>query len=147
KCSTTASDIQNINSAPNLPPPAQSPGAASQAQVPCGALIAVPASMPGRFRVAGKNVPISFLAEMAGTAPITGFDRLVLARTGLNATYDINIESTPTVPLGIAPPGFTPDDSGPSFTQALQDQLGLKLEPQTGPVDVVVIDHVEEPSP
>ena len=30
---------------------------------------------------------------------------------------------------------------------AVQEQLGLKLESQTGPVTVLVIDHVEEPSP
>ena len=37
--------------------------------------------------------------------------------------------------------------TGPTFLEALKEQLGLKLVPQTGPVDVLVLDHVEEPSP
>ncbi len=39
------------------------------------------------------------------------------------------------------------DMTGPTFLEALKEQLGLKLVPQTAPVDVLVLDHVEEPSP
>ena len=39
-----------------------------------------------------------------------------------------------------------PGAAGPSFFTAIQEQLGLKLEPQTGPTEVLVIDHVEMPS-
>jgi uncharacterized protein (TIGR03435 family) len=38
------------------------------------------------------------------------------------------------------------DSSGPSLFTALQEQLGLKLEAQKAPVDVLVIEHVEKPS-
>jgi uncharacterized protein (TIGR03435 family) len=38
-----------------------------------------------------------------------------------------------------------PEFSGPSFFNAIQEQLGLKLESQTGPVGILVIDHVEKP--
>jgi uncharacterized protein (TIGR03435 family) len=41
---------------------------------------------------------------------------------------------------------FTPDPSGPTFQEALKEQLGLKLESQTGPTEVFVLDHVEQPS-
>jgi uncharacterized protein (TIGR03435 family) len=44
------------------------------------------------------------------------------------------------------PAGVTASDSVPSLFTALQEQLGLKLEPQKGPVDVIVVDHIEKPS-
>ena len=44
------------------------------------------------------------------------------------------------------PDSAPPDSSGPSIFTAIQEQLGLKLESQKGPVDILVIDHVEKPS-
>jgi uncharacterized protein (TIGR03435 family) len=56
------------------------------------------------------------------------------------------MEWTPEI-SGPPPANFQPDLTGPTFLEALREQLGLKLESQTGPVDVLVIDHVEEPTP
>ncbi len=77
-----------------------------------------------------------------------GVDRPILDKTGLTGKYDLVIDFVPQLngpqPLGGDP---QPDASGPTFLEALKEQLGLKLEPQTGPVDILVVDHAEEPSP
>ena len=148
-CSTTPADVQAINTAPQLPQPAPSAASASQIPpIPCGFLNPVPPTAPGRMRIAGTKVPLALLVEMFANAPVTGLNRPVLDRTGLSGTFDVDFEFAPTIPPGaVPPPDFTPDETGPTFTEALQDHLGLKLQPQTGPVDVLVIDHVEQPSP
>jgi len=78
---------------------------------------------------------------------VTGVGRPVLEKTGLAGKVDFVIEFTPEV-NGPVPPDaeFQPHPDGPTFMEALKEQLGLKLESQKGPVDVIVIDHVERPS-
>jgi uncharacterized protein (TIGR03435 family) len=71
-------------------------------------------------------------------------DRVVVDRTGLIGTFDFELTWTPESPFGAARDG---DSKAPSLFTALQEQLGLKLEPTNGPVDVLVIDHVEHPTP
>jgi uncharacterized protein (TIGR03435 family) len=83
--------------------------------------------------------------------------RLVLDQTGIEGSYDLVFEvaqdqspaGTSTGP-GEGTPGtdsVSPaTSSGPSIFTALEEQLGLKLESTKGPVDVIVIDHVERPS-
>jgi uncharacterized protein (TIGR03435 family) len=68
--------------------------------------------------------------------------RMVVDRTGLTGTFDIDLHWLPDNPVASAAPG----DEAVSIFTALQEQLGPKLESTTGPVDVLVIDHVEHPS-
>ena len=71
----------------------------------------------------------------------------MLDQTGLGGAFDFTLDWTPQLNGPTAPGStFQPDESGPTFLEALKEQLGLKLESQTGPVDVLVIDHVEQPS-
>jgi uncharacterized protein (TIGR03435 family) len=88
----------------------------------------------GRGRLVARNVTMGVLAaQLAGRV----LDRAVLDRTGIAGEFDVSLE-------------WTPDESpdrGPSIFTALQEQLGLKLETQRGVVDVLVVDHVERPSP
>ena len=84
-------------------------------------------------------------------------DRRVVDRTGLSGGFDValNFDNRQSV-AGVGPAGGLPPappaaepaaaDAVSIFT-ALEEQLGLKLEPQSGPVEVVVIDHVERPTP
>jgi uncharacterized protein (TIGR03435 family) len=73
-------------------------------------------------------------------------NRPVIDATGLTGRYDIQLDWTPedrTAPSGGDTSMTTP--SGPSIFTALKEQLGLWLDPQKGPADVLVIDHVEHP--
>jgi uncharacterized protein (TIGR03435 family) len=78
---------------------------------------------------------------------VPGVDRVVVDRTGLIGTFDVdltwNFEGT-VEHLGVPLP--PPDRDAPNLFTALEEQLGLKLESRKGPVDILVIDHVEKPS-
>jgi uncharacterized protein (TIGR03435 family) len=82
---------------------------------------------------------------------IPGAGRLVFDRTGLTGTFDIDLQWTPDTALTTSTQGAasTPsvDGSAPSLFSALEEQLGLKLVSMKGPVEVLIIDHVEQPTP
>ena len=67
-------------------------------------------------------------------------DRPVVDKTGLTGKYDFTLQFTPAA-------SESTDSTAPSIFTAIQEQLGLKLEPQKAPMDVLVIDHIEPPSP
>jgi uncharacterized protein (TIGR03435 family) len=98
-------------------------------------------SMPGSMM--GAGVSMSDLARnLAGPA-----NRMVVDKTALSGAWDFDLtfaleQPLPNIP-GLTPP---PADAVPLFT-ALQEQLGLKLEPQTAAVEVLVIDRIERPTP
>jgi len=78
-------------------------------------------------------------------------DRQVIDRTGLTAIYDLTLKWTPEAgvpPLLGLPPATPPpaDPDAPNIFTAVQEQLGLKLEPGRGPVEVIVIDRLEKPT-
>lgn len=102
---------------------------------------------PGSIIAGGTPLP-SLAAMLANM-----LQRPVYDRTGLTGAFDYDLEFTPDqIPQppqwAPPPPGFTfPSPDGPSLMTALEEQLGLKLESTRGPVEVVVIDSVEQPAP
>jgi uncharacterized protein (TIGR03435 family) len=100
---------------------------------------------PGNITGAGVTMPE--LAASFAAWPIVG--RPVIDRTGLTGQYDLKLESVGTIVPGPNPtPAITNSatDVGPNLFTALQEQLGLKLEPDKGPVEFLVVDHAELPS-
>jgi uncharacterized protein (TIGR03435 family) len=72
--------------------------------------------------------------------------RTVVDKTGLTAKYDFTLQWMPTKNDKQSEHTTQSQSSEPSIFTALQEQLGLKLEPQTDPIEALVIDHVEKPS-
>lgn len=83
--------------------------------------------------------------------------RVVIDKTGLTGRYEFKLTWTPSpggTDFGLSssstPQGEMPADmnfSGPSIFVALEEQLGLKLKSATGPLEVLVVDHIEPPTP
>lgn len=82
-------------------------------------------------------IPMQFLARSLSSQ----MHRMVIDKTGLAGRFDLSFTWTPAYG-----PGATPEDSESSIFTALQEQLGLKLRSAKGPVETLVIDHVEMPS-
>jgi bla regulator protein blaR1 len=63
--------------------------------------------------------------------------RMVVDQTGLNGAFDFTLQWTPELAASA---------EAPSFFNAIREQLGLQLAPSKAPVEVIVIDHIEQPS-
>ena len=94
-----------------------------------------------RFITAGTQT----MQELSNVLQVLS-GRPVADRTGLTGAFDFDLQWTsgPVAPAAGAPP---PADDGPSIFVALQEQLGLRLEPGRAPFDVVVVDSMQRPTP
>ena len=103
--------------------------------------------MTGRGRVIATGARISNLTNIL----MNVVGRQVVDRTNLEGAFDVNLTWTPDpglqpAPLGLpVPPPVEPD--GPSIFTALQEQLGLRLVSGRGPVEMLVIERLEMPTP
>jgi bla regulator protein blaR1 len=130
--------------------------APSTPQGPKGAPLKGRGMMMRPGQLTGQSAPVSFLAQALSQQ----LGRTVIDKTGLAGIYDFTLEWAPDerqpqmfkgagdgepgrAPTESAPP---PDSSGPSIFTAVQEQLGLKLESQKGPVEILVIDQVDRPT-
>ena len=85
--------------------------------------------------------------KSAAEALVGVLGRSVVDRTGVAGKFDIHVEWTPDqAPAGIDGAAPANADGPPSLFTVLEEQLGLKVESARGPVDVIVIDHVERPT-
>ena len=73
-------------------------------------------------------------------------DRPVIDKTGIAGIFDFRLDYTPDEATPTPPGALLDDPTGPSIFTAVEQQLGLKLEPAKGPGESLVIDHVERPS-
>ncbi len=105
----------------------------------------------GRLSITGKGMKMINLARnLSGPAGRPVFDK-----TGLTGSYDITLEFVPERMNGMGPAavpgggaGAVPDATdpgGPTIMAALEEQLGLKLVSSRGPMQVVVIEHIDKP--
>jgi uncharacterized protein (TIGR03435 family) len=90
----------------------------------------------GTSALTGRGVSMSQLANTLSES----LDAFVVDRTGMTGKYYFSFKF-------ISLNGAVDDSDGPaSLFTALQDEIGLKLEKQKGPVEFLVVDHVEKPS-
>jgi uncharacterized protein (TIGR03435 family) len=87
----------------------------------------------GLGNIAGQSL---FIGNLVGSLSHPA-GRLIIDKTGLSGKYQVDLTWAWD---------DDPNATGPSLFTALQEQLGLKLEPAKAPLDVVVIDHIERPS-
>lgn len=93
---------------------------------------------PGRLTAHGMTLDV-FAGALSTRAEV---ERVVRNRTGLSEKFDLDLEYTP----GLSAPAGPAEDSRPTLFTAMREQLGLRLQPAMGPVEVIVIEHVERPS-
>jgi uncharacterized protein (TIGR03435 family) len=110
---------------------------------PCGGMLLRQAKTAAiRFEMPG--VPVSTFIKGIGMRAC--LDRPVIDNTGVKGTFDFAVEFTPDEATPCFPAASGGEVGGPSIFTALQEQLGLRLEPTRAVVDTIVIDHIERPS-
>jgi uncharacterized protein (TIGR03435 family) len=113
--------------------------------IPAGRRGMIQMQMDGRRRIVGRVQSMKDLADLLGNqvgAP-------VVDKTGLGGTYDFTLDFALGPGRGVdalVGPASPTDNTAdvPNFFGGLQEQLGLKLEQKTGPLDVLVVDQVEK---
>jgi uncharacterized protein (TIGR03435 family) len=84
--------------------------------------------------VTGLACPMELLAHFLSNVTSSVVDD----KTALTGRYNFHLKWSPD--------GAAATDDAPSIFTAVQEQLGLKLQPTKGPVEVLIVDHVELPS-
>jgi uncharacterized protein (TIGR03435 family) len=119
--------------------------AAALRHFPCGRVVGGLIAANDHDQIWSGGLKVNMEAIAASIGEMEATDRPVLNRTGLAGSFDFTIEWNHQ--LQQLSTDSAPEAPGLSLLQALRQQLGMKLEPTKGSVQVLVIDHVEEPLP
>jgi uncharacterized protein (TIGR03435 family) len=107
----------------------------------------IPITYGGNNAAVGVRVPMQYLCWWLGQQ-LQQDNRPVIDKTGLEGNYDFTLSYAPELPPNVSPDTLPLRlQNLPTIFDALKQQLGLKLEPQKGPVEYYVIDHIDRPSP
>jgi uncharacterized protein (TIGR03435 family) len=142
-----SSDHKCLDYVSGDPPPPRGPDGLLTVPL-CGELQGLNTDKPGQIRMMGGRLTMQMFAGILSAFP--GIDRTVVDQTGLSGAFNVSFDIAIPGRSSAAPnpDGVASDPSlAPSIFTVLQEQLGLKLDPQTAAVDVLVVDHVEEPTP
>jgi uncharacterized protein (TIGR03435 family) len=120
----------------------QPPGQGQPPPARCGSVSVM--LEPAGARMQGGKIPMTEFIRVLSMV----LGRSVIDRTGFTELFDVRLDFVPDeiTEAMPAPPPNAGDSNFPSILTALQEQLGLRLESTKGPVEVIVIDHVERPS-
>jgi uncharacterized protein (TIGR03435 family) len=111
----------------------------------CGGIVLLPSSAPGRVNIGGRNIALILLAN--SLTDWGQLDHPVIDRTGLSGKFDFALEYVPERRPSATAPGDTDADlAGPTFREALKQQLGLSLVSEKGEVQVIKLDHIDHVS-
>ena len=125
---------------PAPPPPPPPPGGGAQVlPLTAGTALSKCGAALGPFWFSARAISFEQFAMLLSRT----IRRPVVDRTNLTGAYDFDLTFQPESPTPSPIPA--PADA-PSIFTAVQEQLGLKLDPQRVPTDVIVIDSVERPS-
>ena len=110
----------------------------------CGGLLAMPSGAAGRKKMGARNVTMAFIANQL--TALGNLGRPAIDHTGLTGTFDFVLEFVPESMTAVPASSDIQDPNGPTFSEAMREQLGLKLESTKAPSQFLVIDHVERPT-
>jgi uncharacterized protein (TIGR03435 family) len=104
--------------------------------------------IPSLYQRGDSRVGFDFVAHGCSMSDLAEtlaaqFSRPVVDRTGLKGKYDFTLQYQDA---RLSERGADDLNPTPTLDMAIQDQLGLKLEPAKGPIQFLVIDHIEKPS-
>ena len=135
---------------PNLRPHAEGPACDAPSVFPPLCNVYMMTGSSNGKRAGSRNTTIDLLASnlpgFAGAGNDGRLDRPVVDQTGLSGRFDFTLEWMPGS-SGPQPANANTDPQGPTFLDALREQLGLRLQSTAARIQILVIDHIEKPDP